>query len=61
METITNAASTAANTASKMIFGDKSQESGTEPTSGQTGKGTVDDPYDGGNKGKESDFPLWPQ
>lgn len=52
METISNAATTA----SKMIWGEsKNQESGTEPVSGQTGKGTTGEPYDTGNeKGTET-------
>lgn len=55
MENVTNLASTAATTASKMIFGDKTTEhnetGGQEPISGAQGKGTVDEPYDQGNKG----------
>lgn len=46
METITNAA----NAASKAVFGDSSSgQSGQEPVSGQTGRGTASEPYDGGN------------
>jgi len=46
METITNAA----NAASKAVFGDGSSgQSGQEPVSGQTGRGTASEPYDGGN------------
>ncbi|OCL04283.1 hypothetical protein AOQ84DRAFT_391649 [Glonium stellatum] len=50
METVNNLA----NSASKMIFGDKTAnsttESGQEPISGEQGKGTVQEPYDRGNE-----------
>lgn len=53
METISNAAATAASTASKLLWGEQGTQSndtaGQEPISGQKGKGTVDDPYDQGN------------
>lgn len=46
METISNIASSA----SKLIYGDpKVEQSGQEPVSGQTGRGTADEPYDAGN------------
>lgn len=46
MEGITNAA----NAASKAVFGDSSSsQSGQEPVSGQTGRGTASEPYDAGN------------
>lgn len=54
MESINNLATAAG----KMVFGEKStassgggttNASGTEPPSGQTGKGTVEQPYDAGN------------
>ena len=51
METLSNAA----NSASKMIWGDKTGddtiESGQEPISGEQGKGTVEEPFDRGNEG----------
>jgi len=51
METLSNAA----NSASKMIWGDKTgdatTESGQEPISGEQGKGTVEEPFDRGNEG----------
>jgi hypothetical protein len=54
METISNIASTATTTVSNLIYGDQSttktnETAGKEPVSGQTGKGTVDEPYDQGN------------
>ncbi|KAL1619898.1 hypothetical protein SLS54_006497 [Diplodia seriata] len=45
METINNIASSA----SKLIYGDPKAESGQEPISGQSGRGTVDEPFDSGN------------
>ncbi|KAK0647467.1 hypothetical protein DIS24_g7704 [Lasiodiplodia hormozganensis] len=45
METISNIASSA----SKLIYGDPKAESGQEPISGQSGRGTIDSPYDSGN------------
>ncbi len=45
MESITNAASAA----SKAVFGGSSGQSGQEPVSGQTGRGTASEPYDAGN------------
>ncbi|KAF2798274.1 hypothetical protein K505DRAFT_267920 [Melanomma pulvis-pyrius CBS 109.77] len=50
METINNAVTTA----SKIIWGEgnpaeSNETAGTEPISGQTGKGTVNEPYDQGN------------
>lgn len=46
METISNIASSA----SKLIYGDpKAEQSGQEPVSGQTGRGTADEPHDSGN------------
>lgn len=53
METVTNIANTATTAASKMIWGDKTAENetgGQEPVSGVEGKGTIDEPYDQGNK-----------
>lgn len=41
MESITNAA--------KSVFGGSSGQSGQEPVSGQTGRGTASEPYDAGN------------
>lgn len=38
-------------------MGSESQ-SGTEPVSGETGEGTVDQPFDQGNQEGESTFPL---
>jgi hypothetical protein len=52
METITNIASTATTTVSNLIYGKENETSGKEPVSGQTGKGTVDEPYDQGNSGE---------
>ena len=45
MESITNAA----NAASKAVFGGSTGQSGQEPVSGQTGRGTASEPYDAGN------------
>jgi hypothetical protein len=64
METLSNAA----NSASKMIWGDKTgdatAESGQEPISGEQGKGTVEEPFDRGNEGacfcSSSSIPLVP-
>ncbi|KAF2087462.1 hypothetical protein K490DRAFT_65849 [Saccharata proteae CBS 121410] len=41
-----------ANTASKLVFGEKEEttQSGQEPVSGELGRGTADEPYDAGNK-----------
>ncbi|KAF2203237.1 hypothetical protein GQ43DRAFT_430076 [Delitschia confertaspora ATCC 74209] len=64
MDTASNIASAAANTASKIIWGDKNQETqrnetgGQEPISGQQGKGTIDEPYDQGNKASPTDDPT---
>lgn len=58
METISNIASTATSTVSNLIYGNqdtatKTNETvGKEPVSGQTGKGTIDEPYDQGNSGE---------
>lgn len=62
METITNLASTAATTASKLIYGEPKTVDGTtsatnettgkEPLSGEQGKGTINDPFDQGNAGE---------
>ena len=56
METITNIASTAATTASKLIYGDtttttttQNETAGKEPISGAQGKGTATEPFDKGN------------
>jgi hypothetical protein len=52
METITNLASTATTAASKLIYGDQTQNNetaGKEPVSGEQGSGTAADPYDKGN------------
>ncbi|KAF3039265.1 hypothetical protein E8E11_006607 [Didymella keratinophila] len=55
METISNLASTVTSTASNLIYGNQdtatktNETAGLEPVSGQTGKGTVDEPYDQGN------------
>ncbi|KAJ4366681.1 hypothetical protein N0V95_000008 [Ascochyta clinopodiicola] len=56
METISNIVNTATTTVSNAIYGAPSEETtkhnetaGQEPVSGQTGKGTVNDPYDQGN------------
>lgn len=37
------------NSARNAIFGNSTEQSGSEPVSGRTGSGTVDDPYDQGN------------
>jgi len=56
METITNLASTAATTASKLIYGDntaattQNETAGKEPISGAQGKGTATEPFDKGNE-----------
>lgn len=55
METITNLASTATTAASKLIYGDQTQNNetaGKEPVSGEKGAGTATDPYDQGNAGE---------
>lgn len=58
METISNIASTATSTVSNLIYGSQdtatktNETAGKEPVSGQTGKGTVDEPYDLGNSGE---------
>ena len=58
METISNLASTVTSTASNLIYGNQdtatktNETAGKEPVSGQTGKGTVDEPYDQGNSGE---------
>lgn len=60
METITNLASNAATTASKLIYGEQpktedqaktatNETAGKEPLSGEQGKGTVSEPFDQGN------------
>ncbi|KAF9692768.1 hypothetical protein EKO04_009116 [Ascochyta lentis] len=56
METISNIVNSATSTVSNAIYGAPSDETtkhnetaGKEPVSGQTGKGTVDEPYDQGN------------
>ena len=60
METISNIASTATSTVSNLIYGNQdaatktNETAGKEPVSGQTGKGTVDEPYDQGNSGEFS-------
>lgn len=55
METISNIASTATNAVTNLVYGAPetkvNETGGKEPVSGQTGKGTVDDPYDQGNSG----------
>jgi hypothetical protein len=66
METITNLANTAVGTASKLIYGDQTQNkteeavdttknnetAGKEPVSGVEGKGTATQPFDQGNARK---------
>lgn len=58
METISNIASTATSTVSNLIYGNQdaatktNETAGKEPVSGQTGKGTIDEPYDQGNSGE---------
>lgn len=58
METLINAA----NSASKMIWGDKTGddtiESGQEPISGEQGKGTVEEPFDRGNEESPTSNPI---
>jgi len=58
METLSNAA----NSASKMIWGDKTgdatAESGQEPISGEQGKGTVEEPFDRGNEENPTSNPT---
>jgi hypothetical protein len=62
METISNIASTATSTVSNLIYGNQdtatktNETAGKEPVSGQTGKGTVDEPYDQGNSGEFHTF-----
>src|ERR1700710_989271 len=46
MDTVNNLAGAA----SRAIWGENNTKSGTEPTSGEQGKGTVNDPYDHGNE-----------
>ena len=46
------------NSASNAIFGNSTEQSGTEPVSGQTGAGTVDDPYDHGNAEGGGEYPV---
>jgi hypothetical protein len=45
------------NSASNAIFGNSTEQSGNEPISGQTGAGTVDEPYDMGNAGAGGEYP----
>lgn len=52
MQALSNAAS-AVKTA---VFGGDNTQSGEEPVSGQTGKGTAEQPYDAGNQ--ESEYPT---
>lgn len=57
METISNIASTATSAVTNLVYGTpdnakKNETGGQEPVSGETGKGTVDDPYDHGNSGE---------
>lgn len=58
METISNIASTATSTVSNLIYGNQdtatktNETAGKEPVSGQTGKGTAEEPYDQGNSGE---------
>jgi hypothetical protein len=62
METITNAVSSVASTASKLVYGDQTktdtdnttrtennETGGKEPVSGVQGSGTIAEPYDQGN------------
>lgn len=53
METISNLATTAATTASKLIYGEQpaatNETAAKEPLSGEQGKGTPTDPFDHGN------------
>lgn len=64
METLSNIASTATSTVSNLIYGNQdtatttNETAGKEPVSGQTGKGTVEEPYDQGNSGEYS---FWDQ
>lgn len=69
METITNLASNAASTASKLIYGDQTktdetvdqtknnETAGKEPISGEQGAGTATQPFDQGNAGKLDNAP----
>ncbi len=50
METINKITGAATNA----IWGSKPAEPGTEPVSGQEGKGTAEEPYDAGNRNGES-------
>jgi len=56
METISNLATTAATTASKLIYGEQpaatNETAAKEPLSGEQGKGTPTDPFDHGNLGR---------
>ena len=65
METLSNLASAATNTASKLIYGDQTkpedqattatnETAGKEPLSGEQGKGTVAEPFDQGNAGTKT-------
>jgi hypothetical protein len=59
METISNVATAA----SKAIWGEQTatqqnETGGKEPISGETGKGTPNEPYDQGNSGKLTAFAL---
>lgn len=70
METITNLATNATTAASKLIYGDQTktdeavaqtqnnETAGKEPISGETGQGTVTQPYDQGNLGTLYNSPL---
>ena len=54
MDTVSNIANTATTAATKLIWGDKAADNetgGQEPVAREKGKGTIDDPYDHGNKG----------
>jgi hypothetical protein len=54
MDTIKNVATSASNA----IFGNNTEQSETEPVSGQTGAGTVDEPYDKGNIDGGGKYPI---
>jgi hypothetical protein len=55
METVTNVATSATTTIKQMIWGPpntaQNETAGTEPISGQQGKGTAEEPFDKGNEG----------
>lgn len=53
MDTVRNVV----NLASNAIFGSTTEQSGSEPVSGQRGAGTANDPYDQGNADYSGESP----